>query len=205
MNLEEFDALLSKTQKGKKTRTQLKLGGSFTDPETGFSTEDSLIAGGAFIPKRFKTPKKGKNPIAQIKSLVTENENIDELAKGKDNTFSKTEAKRLIEANKAKIDSIKANNPLLVKFSDTLNELNSLVNGETDGLKTELKQKTKTKTKNEPEVKIFNSLREAKKSLTRAERDNMRTVANDLFKSGEFESFNDAWIEAFAQNGITIK
>ena len=48
------------TAKERKIEKQLKLGGSYVDPDTGFSTRDSLMAAGAFIPERFKTPKKPK-------------------------------------------------------------------------------------------------------------------------------------------------
>tara|TARA_R100000278_G_scaffold2675_2_gene5205 strand:+ start:14951 stop:15766 length:816 start_codon:yes stop_codon:yes gene_type:complete len=57
------------TEKEKKIQSQLKIGGDFIDPATGFSTRDSLTAGGPFIPERFKAQKKEPTVNQQISDI----------------------------------------------------------------------------------------------------------------------------------------
>lgn len=111
------------TAKERKIEKQLKLGGSYVDPDTGFSTTDSLEAGGAYTPERFKAPKEEKNIYDKLSKISTEINKIDRM---KDNKLitrkeAKAQKKELLE----KADSLKAKDPVTARI-DTL--INSLAN-----------------------------------------------------------------------------
>jgi hypothetical protein len=56
------------SEKERKIAAQIKVGGYYENPETGLNTIDSLLAGGAYTPQRFKeTPK--KNTPKTLKEL----------------------------------------------------------------------------------------------------------------------------------------
>jgi len=109
------------TEKEKKIEKQLKLGGSYVDPDTGFSTTDSLEAGGAYTPERFKTSKEEKNIYDKLSKISTEINKIDRM---KDNKLiTSKEAKAQKNELLAQADSLKAKDPITIKVNNLLNVL----------------------------------------------------------------------------------
>tara|TARA_Y100001938_G_C7934016_1_gene350793 strand:- start:139 stop:690 length:552 start_codon:yes stop_codon:yes gene_type:complete len=117
------------TEKEKKIETQLKLGGNYVDPKTGFSTGDSLMAGGAFTPERFKAPKKEKSNLDQILEIGKKIENINN-----NKVLTLDEKKQYKKDLKAQADSLKATDPIAIKRD-------SLIKALSDTLKTPVKIK----------------------------------------------------------------
>jgi hypothetical protein len=121
MNLEEFDAQMARTsslkskskakkptEKEKKIQSQLKLGGNFINPETGVSTEDSLTAGGPYIPERFKKDTESGD-LGKLQERRIELTKSLKMAEHNGNPSEIALAERNLQDNETKIQKLLGN------------------------------------------------------------------------------------------------
>jgi len=185
------------TEKEKRIKSQLKVGGSFTDPITGLSTADSLNAGGGLLPERFRevdpsriirTDKKARAGELYLKSKGDPSNLSDEekafLYKYDSTFFIKykpkeepklTQKQKDAEKKKKKIEDTRLKNE-----ADPVGHISG-IDGKIDDAK-KLRRKTKEgSTERAQYDNIINTLTSEKDSIRNANpKFNLKSLVNNL-------------------------